>query len=100
MRWTKIHAGPRDSQFVHAEVKRRPFDSQACSGPVRAGDNPAGLFESLENVVSLRVLQGNRPRRFRFDGTLQARARAAQDGPRREDYAPLDDILELSNDLM
>src|SRR5260370_1887880 len=93
----EILLGTRDAKLLHPEVKRRPLDSQTCGRPVGAGDNPAGLLESLANVGSLRVLQGNRPQRFRFGGTLQARERGVQDVARSEDYAPLDEILELAN---
>ena len=49
----------RDAKFLHPGVKRRPLDSQARSRPIGAGDNPPGLFESLADVIALRVLQGN-----------------------------------------
>src|SRR5260370_40508173 len=93
----EILLGTRDAKLLHPEVKRSPLDSQTCGRPVGAGDNPAGLLESLANVVSLRVLQGNCPKGFGFGGTLQARERGVQDVARSEDYAPLDEILELAD---
>src|SRR5712664_2897182 len=92
-----ILVGTGDAELLHAEVKRGPLDSQACGRPVWAGDKPPGLIESLANVVSLRVLQGNCPKEFRFGGTLQASERRVQDVARSKDYAPLDEILELAN---
>src|SRR6267143_3374294 len=97
LRGKEILAGAGDAQLLHAEVKRRPLDSQTCGRPVRAGDNPPGLIESLANVVSLRVLQGNCPKGFRFGGTFQARERGVQDDARSKDDASLDEILELAN---
>jgi hypothetical protein len=55
------------------------------------------MLESLANVLSLRVLQGNCPRGFRFGGALQVRERRVQNVPLRQDYAPLDEILQLAN---
>src|SRR5712664_2009533 len=92
-----IPVGTGDAQLLHPEVKGGPLDSQACGCPVGTGDNPPGLIESLANVVSLRVLQGNCPKGFRFGGTLQARERGVQDAARSKDYTPLDEILELAN---
>src|SRR6266403_4914266 len=97
VRGNEILLGTGDAQLLHAEVKRRPLDSQTCGRPVGAGDNPPGLIESLANVVSLRVFQGNCPKGFRFGGALQTRERGAQDVARSKDYAPLDEILELTN---
>src|SRR5258708_743863 len=93
----EILLGTRDAKLLHPEVKRRPLDSQTCGRPVGASDNPPGLLESLANVVSLRVLQGNRSKGFRFGGTLQTRERGVQDVARSEDNAPLDEILEFAN---
>src|SRR6202521_1692598 len=75
LRGKGILVGTGDAQLLHAEVKRRPLDSQTCGRPVGAGDNPPGLIESLANVLSLCVLQGNCPKGFRFGGALQARER-------------------------
>src|SRR6266849_5818646 len=92
-----VSVGTRDAQLLHAEVKCRSLDSQTCGRPVGAGDNPAGLFEGLANVVSLRVLQSNCAKGFRFGGTRQTRERGVQDFARSEDNASLDEILELAN---
>src|SRR5713226_6014278 len=92
-----VSVGTRDAQLLHAEVKCRSLDAQTCGRPVGAGDNPAGLFEGLANVVSLRVLQSNCSKGFRFGGTLQTRERGVQDFARSEDNASLDEILERPN---
>ncbi len=60
-------------------------------------DHPASVLESLADVVSLGVLEGNCSQGFRFGGTLQAGESWTQDVPGGQDYAPLDEILELSN---
>src|SRR3981189_951400 len=91
LRGKEILAGAGDAQLLHAEVKRRPLDSQACGRPVRGGDNPPGLIENLANVVSLRVLQGNCPKGLRSGGPLQTSKRGAQDAAGSKDYAPLDE---------
>src|SRR3981081_1381277 len=88
LRGKEILAGTGDAQLLHPEVKRRPLDSQTCGRPVRAGDHPPGLIESLANVVSLRLLQGNCPKGVRFGGILQARERGVQGVARSKDYAP------------
>src|SRR5260370_15035498 len=93
----EILLGTRDAKFLHPEVKRRPLDSQTCGRPVGAGDNPPRLLESLANVLSLRVLQGNWPKGLRFSGTIQTRERGVQGVTRSQNYAPLDEILELAN---
>src|SRR5712671_4585651 len=92
-----ILVGTRDAKLLHPEVKGGPLDSQTCGCPVGTCDNPAGLLEGLANVVSLRVLQGNCSKGFRFGGTLQTRERGLQDVARSEDNASLDEILELAN---
>src|SRR6266850_5556010 len=92
-----IPVGTGDAKLLHAEVKGGPLDSQTCGCPVGTCDNPPGLIESLANVVSLRVLQGNCSKGFRFGGTLQTRERGVQDIARSEDNAPLDEILQLSD---
>src|SRR5882762_9736886 len=97
LRGKEILVGTGDAQLLHAEVKRRSLDSQTCGRPVGAGDNPPGLVKNLANVVSLRVLEGNCPKGFRFGGTLQTRERGVQDAARSKNYAPLDEILELAN---
>jgi hypothetical protein len=53
-----IPVGTINAWLLHPEVKRGPLDSQACGLTVGAGDHPSGLFESLENVVALRVRPG------------------------------------------
>src|SRR5258708_5528258 len=73
-----ILVGTRDAELLHSEVKGRSFDSQTSGRPVGAGHNPTGLLESLANVVSLRVLHGNWPKRFHVSGVRQARERAFQ----------------------
>src|SRR6266850_2711770 len=93
----EISLGARDVKPLHPEVKGGPLDSQTCGCPVGTCDNPPGLLESLANVVSLRVLKGNRSKGFRFGATLQTRERGVQDIARSEDNAPLDEILELAN---
>src|SRR6267143_2116021 len=97
LRGKEILVGTGDAQLLHAEVKRRSLDSQTCGRPVGAGDNPPGLVESLANVVSLRILQGNCPKGFRFGRTLRACERRVQDSARSEDYTQFDEILELAN---
>jgi hypothetical protein len=59
LRRKEIVVETRNAQFLHPEVKRRSFHSQARGSTVRTGDNPAGLLESLENVVALCIFQGN-----------------------------------------
>src|SRR6202140_4670070 len=97
LRGKGILAGARDAQLLHAEVKRRPLDSQSRGGPVWTGDNPPGLLKNLANVVSLRIFQSHGLQRFRFRRSPQARERWAQDISGGEDYASLDEILELTN---
>src|SRR5258708_28007922 len=80
-----ILVGTRDAKLLHSEVKGRSFDSQTSGGPVGAGDNPTRLFQSLANVVSLRVLHGNWSKGFRFGGVPQARERAFQYVARSKD---------------
>jgi len=75
----EISLGARDVKPLHPEVKGGPLDSQTCGCPVGTCDNPPGLLESLANVVSLRVLKGNRSKGFRFGATLQTRERGVQD---------------------
>src|SRR5713226_3905535 len=97
LRRNRFPVGTCYAQFLHAEVKRRPLDSQSRSGPVWTGDNPPGLLKNLAYVVSLRFLQSNCLQGFCFGVGLQARERGVQDVARSEDYAPLDEILELAN---
>src|ERR1700675_816506 len=97
LRGKGILSGARDAQLLHAEVKRRPLDSQSRSGPVWTGDNPPGLLKNLANVVSLRIFQSHGLQRFRFRRSPQARERWAQDISGGEDYASLDKILQLTS---
>src|SRR5580693_5495437 len=48
-------------------------------------------------MVSLRVLHGNRSKGFHFGGIPQARERRVQDISRAENYAALDEVLQLAN---
>src|SRR5438270_1299635 len=73
-----IFVGTCDAKLLHPEVKCGPLDSQTRGRTVGAGHNPTGLLESLANVVSLRVLHGNWPKRFHLSGVRQARERALQ----------------------
>src|SRR6266403_1087711 len=79
LRGEEISLGTRNAKLLHPEVKSRPLHSQTCGRPVGTCDNPPGLLESLANVVSLRVLQGNCSKGFRFGGALQTRERGVQD---------------------
>ena len=97
LRRKPILVGTRDAKLLHPEVKRGPLDSQPCGRAVGTGDNPPGLLESLANMVSLRVLHGNWSNGFDFGGIPQACERRVQNVSRAEDYAALDEILQLAN---
>jgi hypothetical protein len=56
LRGKEILVGTGNAQLLHAEIKRRPLDSQTCGRSIGASDNPPGLIEDLANVVSFRVL--------------------------------------------
>jgi len=76
---------------LHAEVERRPFDSQSRGGAFWTGDNPPGLLKNFANVVSLRVFQGN---------SLQRSVSAAalsDEGPENEALANVRPISNLSS---
>ena len=93
----EISLGTRNAKLLHPEVKCGPLHSQTRGRSIGTGHNPAGLLESLANVVSLRVFHSNCAKGFRFDGTLQTRERGVQNVARGEDNAPLDEILEFAN---
>src|SRR5260370_25544198 len=97
LRGKGIPLGTRDAKFLHAEIKRRPLDSQTGSGAIGTGDNPPGLLQSLAYVVSLRFFQCNCLLGRRGGGSLQARERGLQNIPRAEDDTALDEILQLAN---
>src|SRR5260370_39046692 len=77
LRRNRLHVRPWDAKLLHAEVKRRPLDSQSRSGSAGTGDNPPGVLENLAYVISLRFLQGDCLRGFCFGGRLQVRERWA-----------------------
>jgi len=68
----------RDAKLLHPEVKSSRFIPK-LRPPRWDLRQPPGLLESLANVVSLRVLQGNCSKGFRFGGALQTRERGVQD---------------------
>src|SRR5260370_19190341 len=95
LRGNGIPLGTRDAKFLHAEIKRRPLDSQTGSGPIGTGGNPPGLLQSLAYVVSLRFFQCNCLLGPRGGGILQAREMDLQNIPRPQDDTPITKILQL-----
>src|SRR6267154_2694672 len=89
--------GARDPKLLHPEIKRGPFNSQPRSSAVWTGHHPPRLLENLSYVLSLDLFQSNRLRGFRVRGCPQDRHRRDQNVPRADDYAPLDEILQLPN---
>ena len=47
-----ILVAPRDAEFLHAEVERGPLHSETSRCTIGASDNPAGLLESLADMIS------------------------------------------------
>src|SRR5882672_7220 len=89
--------GARDPKLLHAEVKRGPLNPQPRSSAVWTGHHPSRLLENFTYVLSLNLFKSNRLRGFCVRGCPQARHRWAQNVPRADDYASLDEILQLPN---
>jgi len=93
----EISLGARDVKPLHPEVKGGPLDSQTCGCPVGTCDNPPGLLESLANVVSLRVLKGNRSRDSASAPLFKLARGGCRTLPEVRITLRFDEILELAN---
>jgi hypothetical protein len=49
---------PHDAEFLHFGLERRTLHAQFGGGTGSAADGPLGLTEGLEDVLSLRILEG------------------------------------------
>src|SRR5580704_6774525 len=92
-------AGAYDSKLLHAEVKRRPVQSQTpcrTSGP---REHPLGFLQDRTDMVTFDVCQGlgffvTVPRR---DSGTKVPKRYLQNAARGQNYGTLDHVFQFSN---
>src|SRR5262245_27881722 len=84
-----------DAELRHLGLERGPFHAERGGSPGGSADDPLGRLEGPHNVVALGVFQrGDRVRQV-HGGRFQLHERDTELGPGRENYGPLNQILEL-----